>query len=143
MENIKRRDFLKIAGGILGGLAITSSIKGNEIGYSPKKDLASKTIENSEPVLEEIELTDERLKIIAERNWKMQQLSIWMEKNEERIFARAPNSELYAVGIWREEKPEIHYFNYKWEEALPFMKRTSPGVSNLIYRFQKDVILMF
>jgi len=75
---------------------------------------------------------------------KFTELSYWMMDYADKIFAKAPNNELYAVGIWGEEKPEIHYFNDKNKEVLPFMMKCNRErkVNNFIYRHESDSILM-
>jgi len=86
-----------------------------------------------------------RLAVAAENRRKYVQLSSWMQKHFDDIFAEAPNNELYAVGVWKREKPEVHYFRNYEKGALRFISRCAKeGETNtyLIYRHQRDGALM-
>jgi len=142
MKNLSRRMFLKTTTGILGGLAAACSagevINSDSKKENPVKDKVQK---------KEYRLTEDELKRISINMRKDRELSMWMDKNFDGIFDAAPNNELYAVGVYREPPtlPEVHYFNNKHHEVLPFMKKCYDEkdlVINLICRHQKDVVLI-
>ncbi|OGJ22288.1 hypothetical protein A3K73_04720 [Candidatus Pacearchaeota archaeon RBG_13_36_9] len=107
-----------------------------------KKDLGEKVKDNKSR-LRKISL--EGSEVIAENKRRYMQLSFWMRKHFDEIFANAPNKEPYAVGVWKEKKPEVHYFRDYWNEALQFIGRCAKeGETNtyLIDRNQKNRELM-
>ena len=90
--------------------------------------------------LEEVSL--EELGEEGERLRKFTELSIWMGKNFDVIFEKAPNNELFAVGLYRKGKPLIHYFNDKHKEVFPFIRKLHKKnkVTDFIYRHQSDLL---
>lgn len=90
--------------------------------------------------LEEVSL--ESLGETGERLRKSTELGIWMGKNFDAIFEKAPNNELFAVGVYRKGKPLIHYFNNKLKEVLPFIRKSYKNgkVADFIYRHQSDLM---
>ena len=94
-----------------------------------KKDL-KKIVDNSGPVVDKI--NPKILREIGRRMHKYQEIARWMSEHFDAIFARAPNNEEYAVGIWERKVPRILYFNNKNSPECLAVSREHP--SFLIYR---------
>jgi hypothetical protein len=98
-----------------------------------KKDL--KEIVSEGPKVRILGLEESRARIEAIR--KYQQLIDYMKKNFDDIFAKSPNKEDYAVGIWKEKEPEVHYFN-DYRKSLKFMGKCSEKGETNAYLLNRD-----